>query len=506
MSLQNIHLLLCIILVGFVHRCRAPPVEETGLYQVTIPPALSILKTIILGYVAHILIVRPETGIGPYSTMARRLGCFAFPVMGIGFAAQSIYFAFNGDRILGISKFKNMLVNYDQEFRNKNIQGGDNISVDPGSSLFSDTFKSNNQKEFGTIHLSNPEDIFFSKSRHLRDWLIESMRANGIYTKEYDNAPYLAAILHTMGPENAKKVKHCILNENILMGFDSETYTPLREHYVGLTKDLSVSGPGSKAEYQTTIRPSYTRYLSINMLDQLIRSNNVDDTSYLELCITFGQIFFTVVECLEIDGNKWAKVIMIIYTAMSVFQVLSLFILHKQSMPFSIYYGQDISWEKLIADRGIYYLKDLKRILFPKKYAAKPHQSDDNANCAMLYQGSCIRFILERKEFELDRRRILIDIYGNRVHGIFSILGMGFSPLVCIWADYTSQTMTKWLVIGWMIAPVVFHCGIAVQNGTIGYNYLIRTTWLIFISLLSLGCVLTATVFGYIPNYDSNFL
>ncbi|KAL0074899.1 hypothetical protein F4703DRAFT_1891504 [Phycomyces blakesleeanus] len=506
MFLRNNLLILCILLVEFVHRCRAPPVEQEEADPFAIPPALEILKTIVLGYMAHVLTVRPETGIGPYSTESRRLGCFAFPVMGIGFAAQSIYFAIYGDNILGISKFKQMLKKYDEETRNSYAKGGENISVNPGSSLFSETFKSNNQKEFNATHQTSNVESFLERTSSLRDWLVESMRANGVYTKEYDNAPYLAALLHTMDPKDAKKVKQCILNENILLGFDSSTYKPLKEHFVKVTKDLSVSGPGSLAEYQTTVRPSYVRYLSISMLNQLTASYNVDDTSYFEVCVTLGQIFFTVVECMEIDGDKWAKVVMIIYTAMSVFQVTSLFALHKQSMPFTVYYDQDLSWQKLIEDRGIYVIKDVKRILFPHKYAPKPLTPTGIVYSGWVYPTSCVLFILERREFELDRRRLLIDIYGNRVHGIFSILGMGVSPLVCIWADYKSQSITKWLVIGWMVAPVVFHCGIAIQNGTIGYNFLVRSTWFIFISLLSLGCLLTATVFGYIPDYANSFL
>ncbi|KAL0084745.1 hypothetical protein F4703DRAFT_1794107 [Phycomyces blakesleeanus] len=65
-------------------------------------------------------------------------------------------------------------------------------------------------------------------------------------------------------------------------------------------------------------------------------AHDMDDSPYIEILITLGQLLFTTVECMRPNLDRLAKIIMIIYTIMSILQAVSLIILHKQTKAFSI--------------------------------------------------------------------------------------------------------------------------------------------------------------------------
>ncbi|KAL0087762.1 hypothetical protein J3Q64DRAFT_1734329 [Phycomyces blakesleeanus] len=95
---------------------------------------------------------------------------------------------------------------------------------------------------------------------------------------EWDNSPHLAAFFAcNWDRKNSRKTRHCILSGSVTIGCK--------------TKEISVLGPGAICESQGKI---HTNFLAIH----LETAYNTDNTSY---------IFFTTLECLNLDGDRWIK-------------------------------------------------------------------------------------------------------------------------------------------------------------------------------------------------------
>ncbi|KAI9027442.1 hypothetical protein CLU79DRAFT_832825 [Phycomyces nitens] len=184
-----------------------------------------------------------------------------------------------------------------------------------------------------------------SRAIRLRDCLVNDQRAQNINIEDHNNSAYLAAFLHILGPEKAKKTKHCILNGFLTIGYENQEETT--EYSYCLSDKITTSGPGATCKYQRDIDPSNVRYLSTDMIDKLESAHNTDEISHIEIFVTMGQIFFTSITCNDTDGDRWVKVILIMYTLMSVLQTASLFILHKQTTAFSIKDDQELSSEAI---------------------------------------------------------------------------------------------------------------------------------------------------------------
>ncbi|KAI9030896.1 hypothetical protein CLU79DRAFT_842665 [Phycomyces nitens] len=190
----------------------------------------------------------------------------------------------------------------------------------------------------------NGSKAFREKVMALKEKIIKKYHAN-LQETNGDNVIYLAAILYTMNPQQARRTKHCILNESIYLGLDLPPRKLPQYPTLIMSKDISITGTGVDSTYQASVKPYAVRYLTENMLDQIPATHYMDDTSYIELSVTIVQLVNIVVECIDEDGDKWVKVVMIIYTIMSVLQTLSLMILHKQSMVLSILYERDTNSE-----------------------------------------------------------------------------------------------------------------------------------------------------------------
>ncbi|KAI9033872.1 hypothetical protein CLU79DRAFT_725950 [Phycomyces nitens] len=500
MALLNYTFAVYFLLLATIPRCYAPPIQQENTTEVSEIAILSILRTIILGYLAHVVTIRPGTGVSSFSTNMRRFMCFVFPTGGIAMAFNSFFSAYNADKILGIEKFNIPLQKYDKmysqsmEYPDYSIGSLDEPLPTHLSSAYNLARSKNTQLAY-----------FLEKTEQRRNWLIRYMETeHGTKIKDYDNAPYLAALLYTMGKSKAEKVKHCILNRHLLIGFDSTAYVRSTKDFLAITEEMTIVGSGSDCQYQSPILPGYIRYLPIDMLDQLRTVHNVDSTSYTEICITIGQLFYTTIECMDVQGDKWAKTIMIIYTAMSILQTCSLIILHKQTMPFSILYDVDVPWGEIINDRSRQnQLEEAKADTLHNDQRTRGISEKYNPQ-DLFYRGSFLEFILRKRESEYAREEIATDNGSVYIYSLSMIGGIIGSLLICVWADYNSHSTTEWLVLSWIFGSIISFFVFFLYTYSKKYfdSRLIFGLLFILIVLGSLGCVLAATIIGYLPRKD----
>ncbi|KAL0078963.1 hypothetical protein F4703DRAFT_1878029 [Phycomyces blakesleeanus] len=505
MSLKNSWIIVCGLLFTFLPRCRAPPVDPSDSEPTSELPVASILRTIVLGYMAHIVTVRPQTGVDNMGTNVARFICFTYPTWGISIAFDAIHDAYYADKILGIDNFKILLKKYEED-KDTTSKNEDHKSLDSAELIsplsqnelipeYSPTLKDDEQ--------DSPSDVILSKTKNLRDWLVDYMAKNNTPVKEYDNAPYLAALLHTIGPKKAKKVKHCILNKHMLLGFDSRTYKNVPKREDTRTENISVTGPGAECEYQSNIQAENIRYLKTEMISKIRTSYNVDNISYIETFITIVQLFFTTIECMDINGNKWAKLIMIVYTAMSVIQTLSLVILHKQTEPFSLHYNEDVPWKEVLVERGAKEPSEEAKIdladedIEETSDCFKKHQSD------LFYKNSFLHFVMENRYLEAESDSILTNYSESTTIAFCLFGGMAGSLLIGIWADYSSHSVVQWIVLAWILSPMLILLGTIID----WFSPNPDSDTFIFLSIMvsvlcNFGCIIAATIYGYIVDNE----
>ncbi|KAL0078948.1 hypothetical protein J3Q64DRAFT_1734108 [Phycomyces blakesleeanus] len=503
MSLRNPWLILCALVLTFVPSCRAPPIElnEAELSHALV--AMTILRTILLGYLAHIATIRPEL-VGPTNSIVRRFQCFIFPSLGTAMAINSIYYAYNDEKILGTNQFKVPLEKYAEQAQNiypKDPKQNTENQNPSGSSISPSTEIPKNQGlKVDLTNQNRHSRPSVSEIKYVGDWIVEYLKTNdNVMIKEYDNAAYLAAFLYLIGPEKAKKIKHCILNKHLILGFASAIYARRPRHSVILTEKFTVAGPGSECEYQTEIVPQNTRYLSIDMISQLRTACNIDSTSYIEICVTIGQAIYTTTECITMTGDKWTKSIMIIYTAMSILQTLSLIILHKQSSPFSLYYYKDIPWREALADNVVNDANTWRKVEVFDNDKERLSPSSNDGYYELLYEGSFLQFTIERREF---KQRPGEDLWAQNYYlniVISSIIGVGIPLLICIWADYNAKSITEWLVLSWILCSAILLLGIFSLKFNYHAYFVLMSICFIIIAIGGCGCLIAATIIGYLP-------
>ncbi|KAL0085407.1 hypothetical protein J3Q64DRAFT_1743568 [Phycomyces blakesleeanus] len=490
MLLQRLSIILCILLLAFIPKCYAPPIQQDDSPFISKLPVVSILRIVFVSYIAHIVTIRPTTGISTFSTLERRIMGFLFPSSEIGIILGSMYKAYYGDEILKITKYKPFLERYDKEIegeifkvKNKNDQslqastitalpdsttsasldrtrtasmdgikstlldGVKRVSFDSRSTS-SDSFsldgqsatESKNDEDYDTKY--NETNNKFSSVVNLRNRLVKDTREENNLNHP-QNAAYLAAFLHIMGPKRAKKIKHCILANSLILGSENNTGGAEDSNYI---EGLTINGPGAACNYQYKINLNDTHFMTDDMINQLETAHYIDNIPYIEIFITIVQLFFTAIECMEIDGDRWVKLIMIIYTIMSVLQTVSLIALHKQTATFSV-----IKYDRFVIIKYDHYHNNVP-----------PHKSfydklDVNVFCFLA--------------------------------GIISFLLLG------IWADYNNHSVTEWLVISWIISPLALYFMFFLSTmdilGIIGMGILLITCF---------GLLISATIIGYLPK------
>ncbi|KAL0087801.1 hypothetical protein J3Q64DRAFT_1697583 [Phycomyces blakesleeanus] len=467
MPLQRVQFILCIIILTLLPKCYAPPVSQDNNIYTSKLAVVSILRTILLGYMTHIATIRHVAGITIATTPTRLFFALAYPSSGIGTAVGSIHSAFYGDEILGITQYMSILKEYEKEDNVSDANKKESHHQDQVKTISQDsliltkvyTLDSEEEKYDATKKtLSEKRRI---KVVRLRDRLVKDAKTEDIDIdiKKGNNAPYLAAFLHVMGPEKARKIKHCILNDSITIGFN-DTNRPGNNGYDCDTEEITITGPGLGCDKQRRVYPSDIRYMTTNMIDQLEGAYNVDDTSYIEIFVTIGQLFFTTVECMDIDGDRWAKVIIIIYTTMSVLQSVSLLALHKQTMAFSI--KVDEVEEKSCAEDSKISTETDHRL---------PSETEDFRN-----HGAEI------------------------VVGLSNILGIIIFLLIGIWADYSIHSTTEWLVISWILSPVILSIAVKLVEILFHCTFDGSNSLVYAISSIPIVCLIAATIIGYLPK------
>ncbi|KAL0076843.1 hypothetical protein J3Q64DRAFT_1771098 [Phycomyces blakesleeanus] len=470
MIIQRLYFIPCILLLAFIPKSYASPIQQDENTFTSKLPVVSILRTVLLGYMTHILTIRPRTGVTDFPTVLRRISALIYPSSGIGTAVESIYKALRADKILGIAQFEPFLKQYkeeEEESKDKKTKDKGSDSLDSldstnttalSSSLVTSESMPEHKKDIEyDAKTLGPSDIY-SNASQLRDRLIKDAKAAGIEIKDHDNAPYLAAFLHVLGPDKAKKTKSCILNRSVTVGFN-KAKTTVRMVSSCVAEEISVAGPGAVCENQAEILPKVFRYMTDSMIAQLEPAHNMDDTSFIAIFVTVGQLFFTTIECMDIDGDRWAKVIIIIFTTMSILQTFSLLVLHKQTMTFSI--------------------------------------KDEDDEKILLKYDSLVLTEKELKDFG-DKNE---DLEDNEEVVIYSTLtGTIAFLLIGVWADYTIHSTTEWLVISWIISPMLFIFGIIIGVVLDFTNKVVATILFTCIIIGSIGCLTAATIIGYLPK------
>ncbi|KAI9022735.1 hypothetical protein CLU79DRAFT_835108 [Phycomyces nitens] len=376
----------------------------------------------------------------------------------------------------------------------------------------------------------------------LKEEIVAYGKGEGNYSIPYkaDNVAYLAAILLVLKPRQAKRVKHCILNDSLYLGFDIKdselNYYEYNENVVR-TEDMTIVGSGSIHKYQAVVKAHSVRYLTPEMLIQLQSVHYLDNTSYLGICITTGQLVYTVIECIDADGDRWTKVIMIIYMMMSVLQTISLCVLHKQIAACSIYYAKDIAYDKS-AKKNVTSSDDG----FSNKDETTSGDRPISDSPKTTPEGTETDSLLEKKTLDDDTllinlpvpheighteieektndllyptsflERIVMEypICPNEVYFkfneqeywspiIFILGGIIVSLMLGIWANYQAHTTTQWIVLAWILSPILMVALVifrkVLPKDSLLYIPIVCLTYLIGIT--GAACVFSATVEGY---------
>ncbi|KAL0073502.1 hypothetical protein F4703DRAFT_1896858 [Phycomyces blakesleeanus] len=449
MSQKKLQFILCIVLLISVPKCCAPPIQQDNDFLTSKLPITSILRTVLLGYLTHIVTIRPRTGITDIPTFYRRILALISPASGIGQATVSIFKSLFGDKILRIHNCNQLLKTYEKkttkiqkirkvmtkkmtkedndieikgkENNDKNTNKVDSISQTqmdsasadllPVPSISTSECQKDNKEAIKTSELNE----LHSEASELRDRLV------GYIKKE--------SFLHLLGPKDAKKTKHCILNGSLVIGFN-DSNKQKADRSTCKTETITVTGPGAACKYQRTVDFKDVCYMTVDMINQLETAYNMDDTSYLEIFITIGQLLFTTFECMDLDGDRWAKLIIIMYTIMSVLQTLSLLMLHKQISTFSI--KEDEDEETLLNDDDSISTEDEdKKTLVNGKDSIS---TEDGRKHLAIYSD-----LVNERNFSIT----------------FILTALVIFFLIGIWADYNSHSVTEWLVVSWILSPFI---------------------------------------------------
>ncbi|KAL0076542.1 hypothetical protein F4703DRAFT_1946149 [Phycomyces blakesleeanus] len=495
MHLQGLRYSVCALLLAFIPKCYAPPIQQDSIESTNTMAIISILRTVMLGYMTHVVTVRSISGVTELPTLYRRILAFIYPSSGIGLALSSIYKAIYGERVLGVAQYSYILRKYEKENNSKSTKGDNNVQTSTTPTLLQSPDISESRSTTENIKdkidkgYNVDSETLLSNVIQLRDRLMKDLKASGINVEKDNNGPYLAAFLHAIGPERAKKTKHCILNGSLTYGSNSNDISKSTRS-CRKTEDITVVGPGASCRYQHSVEKVWLHFSSTDVIDQLEMAYHIDDTSYVETFVTIGQLLFTTIECMNIDGEKWVKVIIIIYTAMSILQTVSLVVLHKQISAFSVKYYPN-PFEHKPTD----YKVEIDSL--DESYI----ESNNGEKLPRENKGTPLT-VEERKEF--DRLTNNNDLDDFEV-GLYSmVLGTISSLLLGIWAGYNKHTLTEWLVLAWVLSPI-FLTVLTIPVMGLGNQYDdIGDLWLELIlgifSVGAIGCLMAATIIGYLPK------
>ncbi|KAL0091841.1 hypothetical protein J3Q64DRAFT_1725569 [Phycomyces blakesleeanus] len=545
MATHYFRITLLVLSFQIIQETYAAPIDPIGGESISRSQAYEILKTIVLGYLTHIMTIRPTSDTDQMNTLYWRATFFVYPTIGIGTAFKAIFIAYDGDKILGIDEADKYIKEIDENKKQHWIEAWASDCWLPLKEFFLSKFSTPGSKYDSsgnrTEEKESSRDDFRTKAAELRDKIKKEAEKDKDYThRPGDNVFYLAAILHLMKPRQARRAKHCILNSSIYLGLEAnEAQVEKYKDNIIPSQNMRITGTGIESTYQAGIKPFTVRYLSEKMLDQIHTAYYLDATSYTEICITIGQLVYTVIECIDTQGDRWAKVIMIIYMTMSVLQTVSLWCLHKQISALTILYDEDINIviyeigdlpsESDILNPDLYDKEDVIGIQtrignirnrMPNSYYMSSHEDtssnreedtppknsgppqENSKPPTILYEGSFLEKIIQKEKIINNNGYKTYIEYHTYSYITAGCGGMTLSLLAGIWAGYNVHSVTQWLVLAWILSPVLLVPMFYLKNRLKIRKKpkLVIILWgIVYIfGFIGAGCVLAATILGYV--------
>ncbi|KAI9030891.1 hypothetical protein CLU79DRAFT_884011 [Phycomyces nitens] len=474
-------LFLSVFIVLILPGCYAPPIddEESAAYQqgshINMSKSYKILKTIVLGYLTHIMTIRPSPDTDQTHTLFWRIAYFVYPTMGICTAAEVILSSYEGEKIIGVDRYSGFF----EERRRKELFRKGRGSWSPFRNWIYETWESFQKgcaelkktikkffKPYDGISQETPvdnskeiSDLKAKLNAYDKDGQDEEVQK---FPKDDENIAHLAAIFDTLEPRQARRVRNFILNGSLYLGFDLDpTEWYVHRNHALYTKDMTIAGSGAKRRYQISIKPYTVRYLTTKMLDELTSIQYLDTTSYTAICVTAGQLVYTIINCIDSEGDRWAKVIMLIYMIMSVLQTTSLIVLHKQPVAYSINLDGsiDIKEEPHRKDSGPEYDLDgdagesIINIIPEHRATYKIEKEEDGVT---YYTSDLLLKILGKQAFFRNPGYDAFIRHRGWAYILSGLGGLALPLLAGIWADYWAYTTTQWIVLGWIIGQLLF--------------------------------------------------
>ncbi|KAI9030854.1 hypothetical protein CLU79DRAFT_731770 [Phycomyces nitens] len=494
-KLLEISMLLCIA-ISQCHGLPEVPPESFSEEVTTVNRTItySIFVAFLLVYWAHGMTIRASSDTLLYSNLSYKFLLTIFPTFGFIVIADPLASISDGDTILGIDIFKKPLEEYNKTItedtnsnyyhKEANDYSGPNtdaIILDIDIELEENPMKNNIDKIRQQIHRKN-------------DWLVDyGKRTQEFDTNNHDNAPYLAAILQSLDPDKARKLKHCLHNSSLFIGFDMVDETLLKSLKCIKTEEMNIIGPGAVYKYQAVVPPKAVRYLPTTMLDQLSDASSIDQYPFKEIFYTLAQLLYTIIAYSDINIDRWLKLVYLVYMVMTFLHTLSLLLLHSQTSAFSIQYTEDFK-NSMPSDSSLLLGLDTGLDQEFGHTANDLEEKDEPIN--HFYDGISHkdklvhRMIQELNTYKGTIENSTSDEMGGLIFLlIFGLLAMPF--LLGIWADYSSHSPVKWVVLTWSLSSVLPFAILFTESDNIGY-----LVWGAC-SLISFACIIGATVMGY---------
>ncbi|KAL0085115.1 hypothetical protein J3Q64DRAFT_1745678 [Phycomyces blakesleeanus] len=376
------------------------------------------------------------------------------------------------------------------------------ISTHGSSTNFKKFIVDNDEKSSGHLNITKPDDGDGQFREYLRK------KSSQMYNRiAHDNGAYLDQILTEMGPKNAKKMKHAILNGSIYIGYNQEEAAQ-RDLIRQLTINMEVTGPGARCKYQMPVHPVIIRYLPTDMLDQLKIAGNLEDTSSLSKITSAVQLLYTVYEIVRGSGNGWSKLIMGVFMIMSLLQTASLVFLPTQLVAFSIHCKTERNMgtnSYNLAEKITHPITRLLTRILPKflqnltNDIVKEH---DYALIGALEKSALPPMLIYKIMMGLSVSQVSSSIQPAGRWETLVIIGGTVVPLLLgLLAGYTEPSPAKWIVLAWIVGswPFTF-----IRIYVIDPNYMVNklafalTT--LFLVLPGIALVISATVIGNLPK------
>ncbi|KAI9012085.1 hypothetical protein CLU79DRAFT_722451 [Phycomyces nitens] len=294
--------------------------------------AFKTLKTVLLAYLAHAATVRVDSSTKILPSLYKRLSALAWPTSGVYEAYGSIHKVNNADAIFGF----NNIANASEE---------NSVLKDFEDTPLVQTQEMNHSDNVSQLWRGVHRTVkVVRKDNYTKEEIDRAFEKSN--RRDHDNVITFKKIFKSIHLYKQRHVRNCILNGSLYIGTDTILVSRDGTSDRLETKDMTITGPGANCKYQLPVHPTSVRYFPEPMLRQLELAHGIQNTFYFQIAVSFIQLCYTVYECLEGSGQKWSKIIMIIFMAMSAFQTLSAYVLPTQVAAYSVSSMAEFTSEK----------------------------------------------------------------------------------------------------------------------------------------------------------------